>query len=137
MQDRFFASVGKGMTVEDADGDKIGTVGAIFQPTQVSSTASTTARPVGEAFMKVATGFLGLGKDLYIPTSAIRNVTEGPGDPDGGQGSGGHDGLGSEAALDRRLASHKKPPLPTRRSGEAERPRRSCGTGRGGWGPWG
>ena len=76
MQDRFFASIGKGMTVEDADGDKIGTVGAIFQPAQVSSTASTTARPAGEAFMKVDTGFLGLGKNLYIPTSAIRDVTE-------------------------------------------------------------
>lgn len=76
MQERFFASIGKGMTVEDADGDKIGTVGAIFQPAQVTSTASTTATPAGEAFMKVDTGFLGLGKDLYIPASAIRDVTQ-------------------------------------------------------------
>lgn len=76
MQDRFSASISKGMTVEDADGDKIGTIGAIFQPAQVTSTASTTATPAGEAFMKVDTGFLGLGRDLYIPAGAIRDVTE-------------------------------------------------------------
>ena len=75
MQDRFFASIRSGMTVEDADGDKIGTVGAIFQPAQVTSTAPTRAQPTGEAFRKVDTGFLGLGRDLYIPASAIRDVT--------------------------------------------------------------
>lgn len=75
MQDRFFATISKGMTVEDADGDKIGTVGAIFQPAQVSSTAATTSPAGGEAIMQVDTGFLGLGADLYIPAGAIRDVT--------------------------------------------------------------
>jgi hypothetical protein len=75
MQEERFAPIREGMTVEDADGDKVGTVGKIYQPASVSSTASSTTAPAGELFLKVDTGFLGLGKDRFIPASAIRNVT--------------------------------------------------------------
>jgi hypothetical protein len=75
MQEERFAPIREGMTVEDADGDKVGTVGKIYQPASVSSTASSSAEPAGQLFLKADTGFLGLGKDLFIPASAIRDVT--------------------------------------------------------------
>ena len=75
MQEDRFAPIREGMTVEDADGDKVGTVGKIYQPASVTSTASSTTEPAGELFLKVDTGFLGLGKDQFIPASAIRDVT--------------------------------------------------------------
>jgi hypothetical protein len=75
MQDERFAHIREDMTVEDADGDRVGTVGKIYQPASVASTASSAAEPAGQLFLKVDTGFLGLGKDLFIPASAIRDVT--------------------------------------------------------------
>ena len=75
MQDRFFGNIHEGMDVMDVDGDKIGTVDKIFQPAAVSSTASTTGRATGEPILKLETGFLGLGTDYYVPSSAVRDVT--------------------------------------------------------------
>jgi hypothetical protein len=75
MHERFFSSIREHMDVYDANGDKVGTVGKIFQPTAVGSTASTYAAPTGKPCLKVDTGFMGLGKDLYIPADAIRDVT--------------------------------------------------------------
>jgi hypothetical protein len=62
------------MDVIDIDGDKVGTIGKIFQPTAVRSSAGTVAEPAGEMILKVDTGFLGLGKNLYIPVSAVSDV---------------------------------------------------------------
>lgn len=76
MRDSFFAAINEGMEVCDLDGDKVGKVGKIYQPAAVSSTATTMAEPTGEPYLKVDTGFLGLGKDLYIPGSAISDVTD-------------------------------------------------------------
>jgi hypothetical protein len=64
----------EGMHVEDADGDAIGTVGAIYQPMRVVATTSSAA-PAGDACLKVHAGLSFLGKNLYIPASAIRDVT--------------------------------------------------------------
>ena len=75
MHEQFFTRITKGMNVYDYDGDKVGTVGEIYQPTAVGSTAATTARPTGQACLKVDTGFLGLGKDLFVPASGISDVT--------------------------------------------------------------
>jgi hypothetical protein len=66
----------EGMHVEDADGDKIGTVGAIHQPVRVISTTSSNATPAGDTCLKVHAGLPLLGKNLYIPVSAIRDVTD-------------------------------------------------------------
>ena len=75
MSEQLVNQIHEGMTVEDADGDKIGTVGAIFQPVRVASTGLSTAEPAGDACLKVHVGLSVLGKDLYIPASAIRDVT--------------------------------------------------------------
>lgn len=75
MQGQYFSRITKGMDIYDIDGDKVGTIGEVYQPAAVGSTSATTARPTGQAVLKVDTGFLGLGKDLYIPSSAISEVT--------------------------------------------------------------
>jgi hypothetical protein len=63
------------MDVVDFDGDKVGTVDKIFQPTTVRSTASSTAESAGEPTLKVKSGLLGLGTEYYIPASVVRDVT--------------------------------------------------------------
>ena len=75
MSDQHVNQIHEGMTVEDADGDKIGTVGAIYQPVRVTSTGLSSAEPVGDAYLKVHAGLTWLGKNLYIPASAIRDVS--------------------------------------------------------------
>jgi hypothetical protein len=71
----FYARIREGMDVVDVNGDKLGMVGKIYEPARVSSTTSEYAEPAGELCIQVDTGFLGLGEDLYIPASAIRDVT--------------------------------------------------------------
>ncbi len=82
MSDRYFTSLAEGMDVYDIKGDKIGTVCRIYRPAGVAastgSSPGTYAEPPAssaEGCFKVDTGFLGLGKDLYIPASAIRDVS--------------------------------------------------------------
>ena len=70
----------EGMYVYDMVGEKVGKLGAIYRPAgAVASSGSAPgsyAEPSGggEPHFKVDTGFLGLGKDLYIPASAIADV---------------------------------------------------------------
>ena len=81
MQERFSAALAEGMDVYDVNDDKVGTVGKIYRPaaTEAPSTAapgSFAAPPSGaDQYLKVDTGFLGLGKNLYIPTSAVADVS--------------------------------------------------------------
>jgi len=81
MQERYLTSLAEGMDVYDVQGDKIGTVGRIYRPAGVAASAGTApgtyAEPSSsaEGCFKVDTGFLGLGKDLFIPASAITNVS--------------------------------------------------------------
>jgi hypothetical protein len=76
MQDRFTRSIREGMEVVTFDGDKLGTVDAIFQPTAVRSTTARTGEAAGESFLKVKSGLLGFGSEYYIPTGAVRDVTK-------------------------------------------------------------
>ena len=75
MLERFSAMLHENMEVIDANGDKVGKIGKLYQPTATSSTASTIAEPTGRAYMQVDTGLLGLGKHFYIPADAIGDVT--------------------------------------------------------------
>ena len=75
MSEQHVNQIREGMGVEDADGDKIGTVSAIYQPVRVISTTSSTPTPAGDTYLKVHAGLPLLGKTLYIPASAIRDVT--------------------------------------------------------------
>ena len=76
MQEEQVLRLHEGMTVEDADGDKVGTVKGIVQPAAVvMRTADTTVQSGGEVYLKVHVGLPLLGKTYYIPSSAIRDVT--------------------------------------------------------------
>jgi uncharacterized protein (TIGR02271 family) len=57
----------EGMDVFDANDEKIGTVDAILDATAGSSAS-------GGGYLRVPTGFLGLGREHHIPFSAIRSV---------------------------------------------------------------
>ena len=81
MQNRFAAVLSEGMEVRDINGDKVGKIGRIFRPAEVvapsTTAASSAAEPprMSDQYLKVDTGFLGIGKDQYIPTSAVTDVT--------------------------------------------------------------
>ena len=81
LQDRDFTNLAEGMDVYDVKGDKIGTVGRVYRPAGVTAASGTApgtyAEPSrgGEGYFKVDTGFLGLGKDLFFPASAITEVS--------------------------------------------------------------
>ena len=49
------------MTVEDADGDKVGTVRAVYQPVRTAPTTAPGASPAGDAYLKVHAGLPILG----------------------------------------------------------------------------
>jgi hypothetical protein len=65
----------EGMKVEDADGDKVGTVGMVFQPVSTPSTTANWSEPA-TAYLKVDAGLFGLTKHWYTPASAIREVVD-------------------------------------------------------------
>jgi hypothetical protein len=77
MQERFAAALAEGMDVYDLKGDKVGTVGKIYRPAATTAAPGSFAAPPSGAdqYLKVDTGFLGLGKDLYIPTSAVSDIS--------------------------------------------------------------
>ncbi|HEY3080864.1 MAG TPA: hypothetical protein VGM69_13295 [Chloroflexota bacterium] len=75
MQENEIASrIASGLDVCDANGDKIGTVARMHQPAMVGGGGATTEQP---SIIEVRTGILGLGKHLYVPISAVQDVTEG------------------------------------------------------------
>ena len=57
MTSTFNAQVREGMDVFDADNEKVGTLAESAQ-----------------GYLRVPSGFLGLGKEHYIPLSAVRDV---------------------------------------------------------------
>ena len=76
MQDRYTRSIREGMEVVTYDGDKLGTVDSIYQPTAIRSTTARMGEAAGESLMKVKSGLLGFGSEYYIPTGSVRDVTK-------------------------------------------------------------
>ena len=76
MPDRSARGIREGMEVVTFDGDKVGTIDAIFQPTAVRSTTARTGEAAGESFLKVKSGLLGFGTEYYIPSGAVRDITK-------------------------------------------------------------
>jgi hypothetical protein len=102
MQDRFLGRVEPDMDVCDINGDKLGTVARVyrFEATMAGSanaalgtadaTGTTPPREAAEFggspnpelsgredIIEIKTGFLGLGKHLYVPMSAVQDATQG------------------------------------------------------------
>jgi hypothetical protein len=75
-ESEFVSRIASGMDVCDANGDKIGTVARVHQTAAVGAgTGVTDERPT--SIVEVKTGIFGLGKHLYVPASAVQDLTEG------------------------------------------------------------
>jgi len=68
MSTHYADQVIEGMDVYDANDDKIGSVSEVYDTTSGRTSAS------GGGYLRVPTGFLGLGREHHIPFSAIRSV---------------------------------------------------------------
>jgi hypothetical protein len=72
-----FTRIHEGMDVYDRNDDKVGSVGEVYSMTGANAPSSgsvSSSAVESDWFVKVDTGFLGLGKDLYIPARSISNV---------------------------------------------------------------
>ncbi len=77
MQERYLGRIVPDLDVCDAEGTKIGTVAQVYRYDLAVVGGSQGAQRPHEEIVEVKTGFLGLGKHLYIPLSAIQDVTQG------------------------------------------------------------
>ena len=79
-EQKYLGHLEPGMDVCDVDGEKLGSVARIFRNEMASAVTGDTAT-VGtmprEELVEVKTGLFGLGKHLYVPFSAIQDVTSG------------------------------------------------------------
>lgn len=72
------SQIPQGADVYDADGQKVGRVARVRCRAQVApGDAGQVEEPPRPAAIEVRTGFLGLGKHLYIPVDAIRELVSG------------------------------------------------------------
>jgi hypothetical protein len=68
------------MDVCDVDGNKFGSISRVFRHEMAAvggGSTMTDMMPQHEDLIEVKTGLLGLGKHLYVPFSAIQDVTSG------------------------------------------------------------
>src|SRR5919202_4885094 len=70
MTTRFAPQVSEGMDVYDVNDDKIGTVDEVYDAVATDNSSS------GGGYLRVPTGFLGLGREHHIPFSAIGQVRD-------------------------------------------------------------
>jgi uncharacterized protein (TIGR02271 family) len=68
MPTRYSEQVAEGMDVYDAADEKVGTVEEVYDSAKSEMSSS------GGGYLRVPTGFLGMGKEHHIPFSAIRDV---------------------------------------------------------------
>ncbi len=71
MAKSFASQVSDGMDVYDSNEDKIGTVHEVYDASAAEKSSS------GGGYLRVPTGFLGMGKEHHIPFSAIGDVRDG------------------------------------------------------------
>ena len=77
MQQDLFSKIKSGMDIYDVKGDKVGDVDRVYLPAKVTTgAAGATPPPSDQPYIKLSKGPLGLGKDYYIPASAIKDVTD-------------------------------------------------------------
>ena len=78
MQERYLGRIEPDMDVCDINGDKIGTVAHVYRyDLAMVGDAAAGSKPPRDEVLEVKTGFLGLGKHLFIPMGAIQEVTQG------------------------------------------------------------
>ena len=82
MHERYLGRMEPGMDVCDIDGDKIGSVARVYRHEMsaagaAGSTGTGTPESPRQDVVEVKTGFMGLGRHLYVPMSEIHDVTQG------------------------------------------------------------
>ena len=70
-QRRFLGQIQSGMQVHDVVGDKIGSVARVHR---VDETPDHVGAPTFDEILEVKTGFLGLGKRLYVPVGEVQEA---------------------------------------------------------------
>jgi len=77
---KYLGHLEPGMDVCDVDGNKFGGISRVFRHEMAAvgggGTTTMEAMPHDD-LLEVKTGLLGLGKHLYVPFSAIQDVTSG------------------------------------------------------------
>jgi len=68
----FLGRIVPGMDVCDVTGEKVGSISHIYRFDEATEEGATAR--AGEELIEVKTGFLGLGKHLFIPMSAVQEV---------------------------------------------------------------
>src|SRR5581483_10406426 len=76
-EERYLGRIQQDMDVCDINGDKVGTIAQVYRHEFANVAPGAGAESAREDFIEVKTGFLGLGKRLYIPLRAVRETTEG------------------------------------------------------------
>jgi hypothetical protein len=80
---RYLGRLEPGMDVCDVDGNKFGSIGRVYRLEMAAAAVGGSTGQVGtmpmprEEILEVKTGLFGLGKHMYIPFSAIQDVTSG------------------------------------------------------------
>ena len=78
MRDRFLGQIVKGVVVLDRGGSKVGTVERAYRYSPVAMSAGGGAEQLPpDEIVEVKTGFLGLGKRMFVPIGAIEEVSGG------------------------------------------------------------
>ena len=76
---RYLGHLEPGMDVCDIDGNKLGTVNRVYRHEFATAGTEPTPGAVGtlphDEIIEVKTGLFGLGKHIYVPFSAIQDVT--------------------------------------------------------------
>jgi len=68
----YLGRITPGMDVCDVTGEKVGSITHVYRFDE--ATGENTSAHNGDEFIEVKTGFLGFGKHLFIPISAVQEV---------------------------------------------------------------
>ena len=68
----YLGRITPGMDVCDVTGEKVGSIAHIYRYDE--ATEAESAARAGDEIIEVKTGFLGMGKPLYIPLGAVQEV---------------------------------------------------------------
>lgn len=81
MTERYLGRIEPGFDVCDLDGEKVGSVAYIYRHDLAVVGSDVGVPPAGgvppDEVLEVKTGFMGLGSHLYVPLSAVEDVTQG------------------------------------------------------------
>ena len=70
------AVIHKGMEVWDAAANRIGTIGRVYSTAPFALSEATRDVDETENYVRIDTGFLGLGKKLWVPAAIVQAIND-------------------------------------------------------------